>query len=234
MQSDSLVQSLSHVLRFADPWTAARQASLSIINSRACSNSCPSSQWCHPTISSSVVPFPSCLQSFPASHFLFCSAYLNLQFVKDGGSQCLLSQLWPIKFFDKNAQNLKHCSILIFHIGIGTLGFLGGSDRKESACNVGDLGSIPGLGRSPGGGHDNPFQYPCPKDPCGQRSLVTVHEDSKTWTHWATKHSTLYTNKSTLGTASGSRSICTACFYTKQIKICIKLFCCKLHSIAFK
>ena len=180
MQSDSLVQSLSHVLRFADPWTAARQASLSIINSRACSNSCPSSQWCHPTISSSVVPFPSCLQSFPASHFLFCSAYLNLQFVKDGGSQCLLSQLWPIKFFDKNARNLKHCSILIFHIGIGTLGFLGGSDRKESACNARDLGSIPGLGRSPGGGHDNPFQYPCPKDPCGQRSLVTVHEDSKT------------------------------------------------------
>ena len=33
----------------------------------ACSNSCPSCQWCHPTISSSVVPFSSCLQSFPAS-----------------------------------------------------------------------------------------------------------------------------------------------------------------------
>ena len=34
---------------------------------RACSNSCPSSQWCHPTILSSVIPFSSCLQSFPAS-----------------------------------------------------------------------------------------------------------------------------------------------------------------------
>ena len=34
---------------------------------RACSNSCPSSQWCHPITSSSVVPFPSCFQSFPAS-----------------------------------------------------------------------------------------------------------------------------------------------------------------------
>ena len=33
----------------------------------ACSNSCPLSQWCHPTISSSVIPFSSCLQSFPAS-----------------------------------------------------------------------------------------------------------------------------------------------------------------------
>ena len=59
-------QSLSHVWLFETPWTAARQASLSIITPRACSNSCPSSWWCHPTISSSVVPF-SCLQSFPAS-----------------------------------------------------------------------------------------------------------------------------------------------------------------------
>ena len=37
------------------------------------------------------------------------------------------------------------------------LGFLGGSDSKESACNVGDLGLTPGLGRSPGGGHGNPL-----------------------------------------------------------------------------
>ena len=37
------------------------------------------------------------------------------------------------------------------------LGFPGGSDGKESACNVGDLGSIPGLGRSPGEGHGNPL-----------------------------------------------------------------------------
>ena len=40
---------------------------LSIINSRVCSNSCPLSQWCHPTISSSVIPCSSCLQYFPAS-----------------------------------------------------------------------------------------------------------------------------------------------------------------------
>ena len=36
-------------------------------------------------------------------------------------------------------------------------GFPGGSDGKESSCNVGDMGSIPGLGRSPGGGHGNPL-----------------------------------------------------------------------------
>ena len=39
------------------------------------------------------------------------------------------------------------------------LGFPGGSDGKESTCNEGDLGSIPGLGRSPGEGNDYPLQY---------------------------------------------------------------------------
>ena len=62
----SSVQSLSHVQLFATPWIAARQASLSITHSRAYSNSCPPSHWCHPAISSSVVPF-CCLQSLPAS-----------------------------------------------------------------------------------------------------------------------------------------------------------------------
>ena len=40
-------------------------------------------------------------------------------------------------------------------------GFPGGSDGKESTCNAGDLGSIPGLGRSPGEGHGTPLQYSC-------------------------------------------------------------------------
>ena len=39
------------------------------------------------------------------------------------------------------------------------MGFPGGSDSREYAYNEGDLGSILGLGKSPGGGHDNPFQY---------------------------------------------------------------------------
>ena len=45
------------------------------------------------------------------------------------------------------------------------VGFPGGSDGKESACNVGDLSSIPGLKRSPGGGPGNPLQYCCPQNP---------------------------------------------------------------------
>ena len=51
------------------------------------------------------------------------------------------------------------------------MGFPGGSDSKESVCNAGDLDSIPGLGRSPGGGHGNPLQYSCLENPHGQRSL---------------------------------------------------------------
>ena len=55
------------------------------------------------------------------------------------------------------------------------MGFPGGSSSKESACSAGDAGdmdSIPGLGRSPGGGHGNPLQYSCLENPHGQRSLV--------------------------------------------------------------
>ena len=59
--------SCSVVSNSVTPWTAARQASLSITTPGACSNSCPLSRWCHPTISCSVVPFSSCLKSFPAS-----------------------------------------------------------------------------------------------------------------------------------------------------------------------
>ena len=53
-----------------------------------------------------------------------------------------------------------------------SVGFPGGSDSKESACDVRDLGSIPGLGRSPGGGNGNPLQYSCLEIPRGQWSLA--------------------------------------------------------------
>ena len=66
----SSVQSLSHVQYFETPRIAAGQTSLSIVNFWVYSNSSPLSQWCHLTISSSFIPFSSCLQSFPASgHF---------------------------------------------------------------------------------------------------------------------------------------------------------------------
>ena len=55
-----------------------------------------------------------------------------------------------------------------------------GSNGKEFACIVGDLGLIPRLGRCPGGGHGNPLQYSCLENPHGQRSWrATVHRVTK-------------------------------------------------------
>ena len=60
-------QSLGCVRLFVTPWTAACQALCPSPTPGVYPNSCPLNQWCHPTISSSVVPFSSCLQSFPTS-----------------------------------------------------------------------------------------------------------------------------------------------------------------------
>ena len=60
--------------------------------------------------------------------------------------------------------------------------FSGGSDDKEFACNAGDLGSIPGLGRSPGGGHGNPFQYSCLENPMDRGAWwATIHGAAQNW-----------------------------------------------------
>ena len=68
------------------------------------------------------------------------------------------------------------------------MGFLGGSDSKESACDVGDLGSIPGLGRSPGGEHGNPLQYPCQENPMDRGAWrATVRGVAKSWTQLSTQ-----------------------------------------------
>ena len=50
------------------------------------------------------------------------------------------------------------------------MGFPCGSDDKESACNAGDLGSVPGLGRSLGEGNDNPLQFSCLESPWTEKS----------------------------------------------------------------
>ena len=55
-----------------------------------------------------------------------------------------------------------------------------GSDGKEFACSTGDLGSIPGLGRSPGGGHGNPLQYSCLENPMDRGAWrAAVHGDAR-------------------------------------------------------
>ena len=65
---------------------------------RACSNSCPSSRWCHPTILSSVIPFSSCLQSFPAS-----GSSPMTQFFTSGGQSIGVSvsaSVFPMNILD--------------------------------------------------------------------------------------------------------------------------------------
>ena len=76
----SSVQSLSHVQLFAIPWLQHARLPCPPPTPGACSNSRPSSRWCHPTISSSVVPFSSRLQSFPAS-----GSFAKSQFFTSGG-----------------------------------------------------------------------------------------------------------------------------------------------------
>ena len=85
----SSVQLLSCV-QLCNPWPEAHQASLSITNSWSLLISCPSSQWCHLTISSSVVPF-SCLQSFPES-----GSFVVSQFFASGGQSIGISASAPV------------------------------------------------------------------------------------------------------------------------------------------
>ena len=62
-------------------------------------------------------------------------------------------------------------------------GFPGGSDNKASACNAGDLGLIPGQGRSPGEGNGNPLQYSCLENSMDEGAwCVTVHGIAKSQT----------------------------------------------------
>ena len=62
-------------------------------------------------------------------------------------------------------------------------GFPGGSEVEESACNAGDLGSIPGSGRSPGEGNGNPLQYSCLENPMdGGAWRAAVHGVAKSRT----------------------------------------------------
>ena len=62
---------------------------------------------------------------------------------------------------------MKHYSILVSSLTWVSFieGSPGGSDGKESACNAGDPGSIPGSGRPPGKGNGNPLQYSCLENP---------------------------------------------------------------------
>ena len=66
--------------------------------------------------------------------------------------------------------------------------FPGGSEGKASACNAGDLGSIPGPGRPPGEGNGNPLQYSCLENPMDREAWqTTVHGIAKSWARLSDK-----------------------------------------------
>jgi len=113
--------------------------------------------------------FFSC--SYSAGYFF---PSLNLQ---PPTSIKLLTLIKPITGNNANSFNgLPSCWGNIWIMLTEALGFPGGSDGKESTCNAGNLGSIPGLGRSLGGGHGNPFQYSCLENPMDRAAWrATVH-----------------------------------------------------------
>ena len=89
-----------------------------------------------------------------------------------------------IHYLSKSYNSVSHPLLIIHSVP-------GGSARKELACNAGDLGSIPGLRRSPGGGHGNPLQYSCLENPHELRSLAGYspwsRKESDT-TEWLSSH----------------------------------------------
>ena len=136
-----VVQLLNHVWLFATPWTAASQASLSIINSLACSNSCPLSRWCHPTISFSVVPFP-CLLSF-----LVSGPFLMSRLFASGGQSTGASasasvlpmniQEWfPLGLTGLISLQPKGLSIVFFNIAVQKQQFFGAQPSLWSNSHI--------------------------------------------------------------------------------------------------
>ena len=145
-------------------------------------NPYPLSQWCHPTISSTVITFSSCLQSFPASG----SFQMSWLFATGGQSSRASASVFPMNIQDWFPLGLtglislqsKELSRIFCNTTVQEYQFFsaqpylwsishfpGGSDDKVSAYKVGDLCSIPGLGRSPGEGNGNPLQYSCLENP---------------------------------------------------------------------
>ena len=85
-----------------------------------------------------------------------------------------------------------------------TISFPCGSDGKASACNAGDLGSIPGLGRSPGVGKGNPLQYSCLENPTdGGAWWATVHGVAKSRTRLSDCTFTLSNSEQVIGQKTG-------------------------------
>ena len=146
----------------------------------------PSSQWCHPAISSSVVPFSSCSWSLPASQSLPLSQLFAWGSQSTGVSALASflpkkSQSWsPSERTGWISLQSKGLSRVFSNTTVQKHQF------KEFACNAGDLGLIPGSGRSPGEGNGYPvaiLQYYCLENSVGRGAWwTTVHGIAKNQT----------------------------------------------------
>ena len=154
-----VVQSLSHVQLFATARTAARQASLSF------------------NISRSLLKLMSIKSVMPSNHLILCYLLLLLPsifpsirvFSNELAFHIRWSKYWSLSF--SISPSNKYSGLISFRIDwfdpllskglsrVFSRVFPCGSAGKESACNVGYLGSIPGLERSPGEGKGYPLQY---------------------------------------------------------------------------
>ena len=124
----------------------------------ACSNSCPLSQWCHPTISSSVIPFSSCLQSFPVSgsfpmSWLFPSGRQSIGASASASVLPMNIQGWfllgltgLISLQSKGLSRVFNTTVQKHQPSTNktatTWDFPGGTLVKDPPCNAGDAGSI--------------------------------------------------------------------------------------------
>ena len=101
----------------------------------------------------------------------------------------------------------------------------GGSDAKESACNAGGLGLMPGSGRSPGEGNGNPFQYSCLENSMGRGAWRdTVHGVTRVRHKWATD-----TNTGWIGRLSGC-CLAGGMFWLNCIRRSLDTACCSVHA----
>ena len=114
---------------------------------------------------------------FPGSLASISSWFIPLSF---GDLLYLVAMTWPLPKADRNATSGPAPQHFVYN----TLEhFSGGSDGKESACNVGDSGSVPGSRRSPGEGNGNSFQYFCRGNPTDRGAWwATVYRVTKNWT----------------------------------------------------
>ena len=151
----SSVQLLSHIWFFVTPWTAAHQASLSITNS-----------W-------SLFKLMSIELVMLSNHLILCCPLLLLPsispsirvFFNELVLRIRWSKYWSFSF--SISPSNEYWGLVSFRMDWLDLLAAG----KESACNVGDLGLIPGLGRSPGEGKGYPLQYSGLKNSMDCRSL---------------------------------------------------------------